>query len=91
MADIEIHRPHDKSPEEARKIVEQVERQLKTKFDLETQWEGNTMRFKRTGLSGEMQIGASEVAVIASLGLMLKPMKGMITTEINKFFDAKLG
>lgn len=90
MADILITRQHDKGPEEARKIAERVADKLKRDFDMETRWEGETLHFERSGVTGALEMKPTEVQISAKLGLMLKPLKGRISQEIESFLDASL-
>lgn len=90
MADIDIRRAHNKTPEEARKIAQEVADRLSGKFDTEVRWQGNDLVFERMGLSGKLAVMADEVHIQANLGLLLKPLKGRIVAEVERFLDESL-
>jgi len=90
MADIEITRPHGKSHEEARQVAETVAKKLAASFDMSYSWSGDTMKFERSGLSGQLDVGPDDLVLTAKLGMLLKPLKPKIVSEINKFLDEKL-
>lgn len=49
MSGIDITHPHSLPPEQARTAVEDVAGKLAQRFDMQTAWEGDTLRFKRSG------------------------------------------
>jgi len=90
MADIEVVRAHGRSVAEARQIVDGLIGKLAKEFDLKYAWDGDTLKFERSGLSGQMAITAQDVKISAKLGMLLKPMKGRIEKEILGMLDRKL-
>lgn len=87
MSAIVIQRAHGKTLAEARSAAEQLARALHAEFDMKYDWEGDTLRFSRTGVHGEMAIDAATIALTIRLGLLLLPMKAMVETEIHRYFD----
>lgn len=53
-------------------------------------WTGDTMKFERSGLSGQLEVRPDDLVITAKLGMLLKPLKPKIVSEINKFLDEKL-
>lgn len=90
MADIDVVRPHGRSIAEAREIVDGLIGKMAKDFDLKHKWDGDTLKFERSGLSGQMAISPKDVHITAKLGLLLKPMKGRIEKEIVSVLDRKL-
>jgi len=90
MADIEITRAHNRSHDEARKLAESVAAKLGKSFDMTYHWEGDKLHFERSGVKGQLDVQPKDVVVTAKLGLMLKPLKGKITEEVEKALDKAL-
>ena len=87
MNDITIRRKHGKTPADARASAEHMASELQEEFDLNYAWEGNLMRFKRPGISGELALDDEEVALRIHLSFFLSALKPTIEREVHKFFD----
>lgn len=87
MAKIDIRRPHHLSIADARAVIDKVAVKLREKFTTETQWQGDTLKFSRSGVNGTIAVATDAVVVHVELGLMLSPMKGMIEQEIRGKLD----
>lgn len=87
MSDITIRRNHGKTPADARASAEHMAAELKEEFDLSSSWDGDVLRFKRSGLSGELTLDAQEVTLHIHLGFLLSALKPTIEREVHKFFD----
>ena len=87
MAEISIRRKHGKTHSDARAAAEHMASELKEEFDLNYAWDGDVLRFKRSGLSGELALDAKEVALSIRLGFLLSALKPSIEREVHKFFD----
>jgi putative polyhydroxyalkanoate system protein len=91
MADIDIVRAHGHSVAEARQIVDGLIGKMAKDFDLKHVWDGDTLKFERSGLKGQMAITPENIHITAKLGLLLKPLKGRIEKEILSVLERKLG
>jgi putative polyhydroxyalkanoate system protein len=91
MPKIDIHRPHQLSLTEARAVVEQVAARMQEKFGMSGEWQGDTLRFSRSGVTGAIAVGGDAIHVTAELGMMLTPIKGMIEQEIRRKLDEHFG
>jgi len=87
MSRIQLKRPHQMTPAEARSVVDRIAARMREKFGMACDWQGDSLRFTRPGVKGDIAIGADEIHVNAELGLMLSPMKGMIEQEIRRKLD----
>jgi len=87
MASIDIRRPHKLSPAEAHALIDRVAARMREKFEVKTQWQNDTLAFERPGINGKIAIGQDEIHVIAQLGLLFSPLKGMIEQEIRRKLD----
>ncbi|MCM8594536.1 polyhydroxyalkanoic acid system family protein [Accumulibacter sp.] len=87
MSDIIIRRTHGRSLAEARASAEHMAAELNEEFDLAYSWNGNVMRFKRPGVSGNLSVDDREVALDIRLGFLLFALKPTIEREVHRFFD----
>lgn len=90
MATIDLRRTHSLGKAKAREAAEGVAQRLKEKIQIEYRWDGDDLRFERSGAKGRIHVSDNEVRVEVDLGLMLKPMKGMITEKIQGYLDRSL-
>lgn len=75
------------SLEEAKKTAQKLADQLQKEFQLDSQWQGDTLNFTRSGVKGKLDVTDKDVTVDISLGFMLKAFKGKIQAEIDKNID----
>lgn len=87
MSDIHARKEHTMSLEEAKQTAQKLADQLQKEFQLDSQWQGNTLNFTRSGVKGKLDVTEKDVTVDISLGFMLKAFKGKIQTEIDKNID----
>jgi putative polyhydroxyalkanoate system protein len=84
MANIHIKRTHTLPREVVRARVEELARDLKKKLDADYVWDGDSLRFKRSGASGSIDMGDGFVELKIKLGMLLSPMKGKIERSIDE-------
>ena len=87
MAGIDIRHAHSLPMAKARKAVEQVARKLADRFDMEYEWDGDTLNFARSGVDGKIALKPEQLRVTASLGFLLSALKGPIEAEIRRVLD----
>ncbi len=87
MATISIVREHRLPVDEVRSHVEALAEKFARELDASCQWEGDVMRFKRSGASGSIGVKGQEVEVDVDLGMMLRPFKARIEQSINDYLD----
>ncbi|MBJ6136791.1 polyhydroxyalkanoic acid system family protein [Marinobacter litoralis] len=87
MSVIDIHRAHELDKEHARDAAETLAKDLSQKFDLNYLWEGDQLKFKRSGVKGQLNIAESDLHIHLELGLMLRPFKSRIEQEIHTQLD----
>ena len=91
MSSIEIYRRHDKPMKEVKAAVDRVADKISERFDVAYGWNGNTLEFERSGVSGKISLGKGEVLVTANLGFLLMALRGTIEAEIHKYLDREFG
>ena len=87
MSDIKIRRAHALTPKHARKAAEKMSERLSEAFDMEFVWEGEVLRFQRSGVDGQLTLGDQEVMIDAQLGFLLAMMKPTIEQSIHENLD----
>lgn len=87
MSDITIRRKHCQTPAEARASAEHMASELQEEFALDYIWDGDCMRFKRPGISGELVLEGEEVALRIRLSFLFSALKPTIEREVHKYFD----
>jgi putative polyhydroxyalkanoate system protein len=83
MAKIHIKRQHHLGQEVAKERVEEVAKKLQDKLNAKWAWQGNSLRFERTGASGRVDVDNDHVEFNIKLSLVLAPMKGKIESAIQ--------
>lgn len=87
MSAIDVHRAHTLDKEHARDAAESLARDLSSQFDLDYQWEGDHLNFKRSGVKGQLNITDHDLHVHLELGMLLRPFKSKIENEIHSQLD----
>ncbi|MGO1693966.1 MAG: polyhydroxyalkanoic acid system family protein [Marinobacter sp.] len=90
MSVIDVHRAHTLDKDHAREAAEALAQDLSSQFDLNYQWEGDHLKFKRSGVKGQLNITDDDLHVHLELGLLLRPFKSKIESEIHNQLDQVL-
>lgn len=87
MADIKMIKYHALPLAKARQIVQKAADDLGEEYNLTSEWHGDTLRFHRAGVEGQMKVTASEIHLDVTLGFLLKPFKAKFVEHIEHNFD----
>lgn len=87
MSAIDIRRKHALETAKAKKKVQKVADHLAKKFELECDWSGDTLNFRRSGVDGHIKVNAKSIHVFANLGFFLSALKSPIEHEIERYLD----
>jgi putative polyhydroxyalkanoate system protein len=90
MPDITMIKHHSLPMARARELVQQAADDLAAEFDLRSQWAGDTLHFRRTGVQGQMRVTESEIDLEVTLGFLLRAFKSRFVENIERIFDALL-
>ena len=90
MSDIMLIKRHALPLPKAKALAQKAADALAAEYDLESEWHGNTLRFHRSGVDGQMHVTDSEIRLDVTLGLLLKAFKGKIAGHIERNFDELL-
>ena len=84
MADIDLRHAHSLNREEARAATQKIAEELEQKMNASHHWDGDVLRFDRSGAQGHITVAQDEVHVVMKLGWMLKPLRGQIRQEAER-------
>lgn len=90
MSDIKVVRKHRLSIPQAKKIAQKAADELAREYDLESEWNGDTLNFSRSGVDGEMAVSAGEIRIGVRLGFLLKAFRHKIQLHVESHLDALL-
>jgi len=91
MATIVVRRKHDLGLAKAKRLAESVARKLRDDYGGSFAWDGNDLRFERTGATGSVAVTKEGFQVRVELGLLLSPLRSRIEREIVAFRDEQFG
>jgi putative polyhydroxyalkanoate system protein len=86
MPDIRVERAHNIGKQAALAAALRVAERLKDKAQVNYRVEGDTIAFERIGAKGRIVVSSDMVVAEITLGLLMKPMRGMIETKIEQYF-----
>jgi len=95
MATIDITRTHSLLKDEAKKRAEEFAKSMQSRFELQWEWVGDSIRFDAPGGSakgtrGEISVSEKNVRVQIDLPFMLRIMKGTIESKVREKLEAIL-
>lgn len=93
MADISITQAHKLTHKKAMAAAQKVADQMVEEYDMAAEWEGDILRFKRSGVSGKLTVSEKEAHLEISLGFLFKAfaptIEEKVTAKMKKVFSAK--
>jgi putative polyhydroxyalkanoate system protein len=91
MSKIVVHRHHGLRMAGAKRLAQSIAERLKTQYGGSYTWDGDTLRFLRTGASGQVLVTKDSFEVRVELGFLLTPLHSRIEREIDAFCDEHFG
>jgi putative polyhydroxyalkanoate system protein len=91
MGEIVRHRLHRLPLTEARRLAETIAQRLRDDFGGSYTWDGDRLRFRRTGASAHVTVTAEDVDIRVRISWLLSPLHTRIEREIVTFCDEYLG
>jgi len=82
MADINIVQQHKLTAVKAREAAQQVADKLAQEYDLACAWDGDVLRFERSGVDGSLTLEKEQAQLQIKLGFMLSAFASMIEGKI---------
>lgn len=90
MAQIDLTHPHAMSQDDAKAAVERVGRDLEDRLDATAQWDGDTLRFERSGASGRIDVRPGEVHVAIELSWWVPVSTDRVRSEAEALLEEHL-
>jgi len=91
MSTIDISREHSMTLTQAKKAASKVAQEIREAFDVEYEWEGNTLNFRRSGVDGVIQVSKGRVRVQAKLSWLLSAIRGKVESEVERYLEKEFG
>ena len=92
MAEISIVQQHNLSPAAARMAAEQVAQRIATDYGLACQWDGDVLRFERSGVEGALTLEDQQAAMRINLGFLMgafaPAIEAKVAEKMRKTFAA---
>jgi putative polyhydroxyalkanoate system protein len=92
MADISIVQEHGLSPSTARAAAQKVADKLAADYGLSCQWDGDVLRFERSGVEGALTLEETRAAVRIQLGFLMgafaPAIEAKVAESMKKVFAA---
>ncbi|WP_296946550.1 polyhydroxyalkanoic acid system family protein [uncultured Massilia sp.] len=82
MADISITQQHGLDQPAARAAAQRVADKLAGEYGLQCRWDGDVLRFERSGVEGMLMLGERQAAVHIKLGFMMQAFAPMIEQKV---------
>ncbi|UGQ47329.1 polyhydroxyalkanoic acid system family protein [Massilia endophytica] len=90
MADINIVQAHSLAPEQARAAAEQVAGRIAEEFGLSCNWQGDVLRFERSGVEGALTLAPQQAQLQIKLGFLFgafaPAIEGKVAEKMRKVF-----
>jgi len=82
MADISITQEHSLSHDAARSAAQKVADKLVREYGLDCKWEGNILRFERSGVEGSLALSERQAALRIKLGFLMSAFASTIEQKV---------
>lgn len=93
MADISITQTHKLPHKKAKAAAQKVADQMAEEYDMASEWDGDVLVFKRTGVSGKLTLSEQHAKLEIRLGILLKAfaptIEEKVTAKMKKVFGGK--
>lgn len=82
MADITIVQTHNLTPERARAAAQEVADKIAREYGLACHWDGDVLRFERSGVNGVLTLGARQAEMEIKLGFLMGTFAPAIRAKV---------
>jgi putative polyhydroxyalkanoate system protein len=84
MADINIVQEHHLAPEQARAAAQQVADKLAEQFELSCHWDGDVLRFDRSGVNGALTLHPNQAQLQIALSFPISLLAGQVEAKVSE-------
>ena len=82
MADIDIVQAHSLTHGKARAAAQKVADTLAREYALECAWDGDVLRFERSGVQGSLTLGKQQAQMHIELGFLFSAFSSKIESKV---------
>ncbi|MES2740224.1 MAG: polyhydroxyalkanoic acid system family protein [Pseudomonadota bacterium] len=82
MADITIVQEHSLTPTQARAAAQRVADKMAQQYDLACQWQGDVLRFERSGVEGTLTLEQASAQLHIKLGFLFSAFSSSIESQV---------
>jgi putative polyhydroxyalkanoate system protein len=82
MAEISIVQQHSLTPDAARSAADQVAQRMAAEYGLDCKWDGDVLRFERSGVEGALTLEGQSAAMRIRLGLFMGAFAPAIEAKV---------
>jgi putative polyhydroxyalkanoate system protein len=82
MADISIVHEHSLNPDMARAAAQKVADKVAAEYGMACRWEGEVLRFERSGVQGSLTLEARQAALRIELGFLMSAFAATIEAKV---------
>lgn len=82
MADISITQQHSLTHPAARAAAQKVADKLSSEYGLQCRWDGDVLRFERSGVEGALTLGERQAALRIKLGFLMSAFASTIEQKV---------
>jgi putative polyhydroxyalkanoate system protein len=82
MAEISIVQEHGLNPSMARAAADKVAAKIATEYGLACRWDGDVLRFERSGVQGSLTLEATRAAMRIQLGFLMGAFASTIEAKV---------
>jgi putative polyhydroxyalkanoate system protein len=75
----------------AKAVAQAAADELAREYALTSQWQGDSLHFRRSGVHGRIDVSPSQIALEITLGFLLKGFRAGIEKSVGKRLDELLG
>lgn len=83
MADINIVQEHSLTPEKARAAAQKVADKLHAEYALACVWDGDVLRFERSGVEGSLRLEPRQAQMQIKLGFLFAAFAPAIESKVS--------
>lgn len=87
MSHIVINRSHHLTLDQSRQAAETLAAQLADHYHIHYHWQGDSLHFERSGVSGHIVLEPGQVRISARVGFLLLPLKHRLEQEIHRYLN----
>lgn len=91
MADISIVQEHQLTPKKAREAAQKVADAIAGDYGMEVEWDGDVLRFERSGVQGQLTLEKKKAEIFIRLGFLMSAFAPTIEQKVAESMKTVFG